>query len=166
MLAGTSISAPHVSGVAALMLSVNPQLSAEGIRAKLTDTAVRDSFTGSIPNARFGWGKVDAEAAVAVVQLPLDEDGAQRPVIVVAQNPAREEARFAYDIPDGALSAALRIYSITGRLVFEAVLNPDASEYVWDLVTNKGNPPANGLYLYILVTEAGSSETGRLVIER
>lgn len=166
MLAGTSISAPHVSGVAALMLSLNPHLSAEEIRAKLTDTAIRDSFTGSIPNTRFGWGKVDAEAAVAVVQLPPDDDGAQRPVIAVAQNPAQDDARFTYDIPDGAISAALRIYSITGRLVFETALTPHASEYVWDLVTNRGKPLANGLYLYVLVTEAGSSETGRLVIER
>jgi len=101
-----------------------------------------------------------------VVQLPPDEDGAQRPVIAVAQNPAQDDAHFTYDIPDGAISAALRIYSITGRLVFETVLTPNASEYVWDLVTNRGNSLANGLYLYVLVTEAGSSETGRLVIER
>jgi len=166
LLAGTSVSAPHVSGVAALMLSVNPQLSAEEIRAKLTDTALRDNFTGSIPNTRFGWGKVDAGAAVSVVQLPPDDDGAQRPVIAVAQNPVWDEARFSYDIPDGILSAAVRIYSITGRLVFERVLAPNESEYVWDLVTDKGNPLANGLYLYVLVTEVGSSETGRLVIER
>jgi len=166
MLAGTSVSAPHVSGVAALMLSVNPRLSAEEIKAKLTDTTLRDNFTGSVPNTRFGWGKVDAGAAVSVVPLPPNGDGGQRPAISVSQNPVQDSARFTFDIPDGAVSATLCVYSVAGKLVFEGALPPTVSDYVWNLDTNKGNPLANGLYLYVLVTDVGNSEIGRLVIER
>ncbi len=166
MLAGTSVSAPHVSGVAALMLSANPQLSAQEIKVKLTNTATSDGFTGVVPNARFGWGKVDARAAIASVELPPQGDGAQRPVIAVAENPVQERALFTYDLPTSTTTATLRIYNVAGRLLFVTALALDENEYTWDLVTSNGNPLASGLYLYVLLTETGSSEIGRLVIER
>jgi subtilisin family serine protease len=59
---GTSASAPHVSGVAAVVLSANPALSNKAARTILDATATdlgtpgRDNF--------FGWGLVNAQAAV------------------------------------------------------------------------------------------------------
>ncbi len=166
MSAGTSVSAPHVSGVVALMLSADPQLSVQEIKAKLTNTAVSDGFTGVVPNPRWGWGKVDAQAAIAAVELPSQEDGAQRPIIAVAENPVQERALFTYDLPTNTTTATLHIYNVAGRLLFVTALALDENEYTWGLVTSNGNPLANGLYLYVLLTETGSSEIGRLVIQR
>ncbi len=61
---GTSFSAPHVTGVIALMLQMNPHLSPSEIRATLTADARQDSFTGQIDKQNgsplWGWGKVNA----------------------------------------------------------------------------------------------------------
>lgn len=59
---GTSAAAPQVAGVAALMLSVNPNLTASSIKSILENTAtsVGDSST-------YGHGLVNAEAAVQQV---------------------------------------------------------------------------------------------------
>lgn len=51
-LSGTSMAAPHVTGVAALLLSVKPDLSASEIKNIIIDSA--DSVTISIPNGRGG----------------------------------------------------------------------------------------------------------------
>ncbi|GBC75826.1 Subtilisin BL [bacterium HR07] len=56
---GTSAAAPHVSGVLALILSVNPKLSANEAAFILRSTA-----TGRSPRSRYGYGVVNALRAV------------------------------------------------------------------------------------------------------
>ncbi len=166
MLAGTSISAPHVSGVAALMLSVDPQLTAAEIRTRLSNTAVSDAYTGVVPNERWGWGKIDTEAVIATVEPLPEENGAQRPVITVAENPVQKSASFTYELPIEATTATLHVYNIAGKLLFETELPLDGDEYSWNLATNRGNALGSGLYLFLLLTDSGSSEIGKLVIAR
>ena len=166
MLAGTSVSAPHVSGVAALMLSVAPDLTSDEIKSKLTQTAISDALTGRVPNTKWGWGKLAADAAVAVVELPSDGGEAKRPGIAVSENPVRDRALFVYLLPEETTMATLRIYNIAGRLFFETALAVGENEYEWNLATNMGDPLGSGLYLYVLSTEDGRSEIGRLVIAR
>ncbi|WP_225931154.1 S8 family serine peptidase [Leptolyngbya sp. 7M] len=67
---GTSMAAPHVAGVIALMLQRNRSLTQSQILDYLTKTARRDSFTGASPNATWGYGKLDAKAAVDLVTPP------------------------------------------------------------------------------------------------
>ncbi|MBI4333297.1 MAG: S8 family serine peptidase [Chloroflexi bacterium] len=52
---GTSFSAPHVAGAAALMLQANPALKHDQIEARLKEKATRDGFTGT-PPAGDTWG--------------------------------------------------------------------------------------------------------------
>lgn len=63
---GTSMAAPHIAGVVALMLSVNPSLTPPQVEAILSATA-RD-FGSAGRDSDFGWGLVDAGAAVASAQ--------------------------------------------------------------------------------------------------
>ncbi len=64
---GTSMSAPVVSGAVALMLQLNPRLTAASVIEVLASTAVRDSLVLEAGEARCGYGKIDVAAAVAHV---------------------------------------------------------------------------------------------------
>ncbi|MEM6328339.1 MAG: S8 family serine peptidase, partial [Bacteroidota bacterium] len=63
-LQGTSMASPHVAGVVALMLQVDPSLTPTEVRQILQQTARSDAHTGGLPNNHFGAGKTDALAAV------------------------------------------------------------------------------------------------------
>ncbi len=63
---GTSAATPLASGVAALMLSRNPDLTADHIRTILQQTCQKigdEPYTGG-RNDHYGYGRIDAEAAV------------------------------------------------------------------------------------------------------
>ncbi|MBJ80314.1 MAG: hypothetical protein CMH60_03260 [Myxococcales bacterium] len=61
---GTSMAAPHITGVIALMLQADPDLDPQKIKKILKETSRQDSFTGQTPNHQWGHGKIDALAAV------------------------------------------------------------------------------------------------------
>ncbi|MDI7248336.1 MAG: PKD domain-containing protein, partial [Bacillota bacterium] len=103
-----------------------------------------------------------------------DEDGASaqdesglftiialRRMVMATPNPVSERVVFYYNISS---NGTLYIYDIAGRLVHSAALSSEANAYEWDLTSGE-RPLANGLYLYLVVTEDGEkSEVGRLVI--
>lgn len=60
---GTSMASPMITGIVALWLQANPNLTPTQIKTYLKDSAITDSYTGSIPvngSNTWGWGKVDA----------------------------------------------------------------------------------------------------------
>lgn len=61
VLDGTSMAAPHVAGVAALLLQADPTLMPDDLEAFLTETAT--PLGAQTPNNATGWGLVNAEAA-------------------------------------------------------------------------------------------------------
>lgn len=169
---GTSMSAPHVSGSAALLLSVNPHLTADDIRSLFTESAVRDGFTGSVPNFRWGWGKLNVAAALANVDAPepppVDPPANDPliPEISLEENPVNAIARFVVALPDGITWAEVRIYSVSGALVYDSPIHPTSDGFEWQLLSNRGQSVASGLYLVVLETNRGASDVGRLVIVR
>ncbi len=67
-LSGTSLAAPHVGGVLALLLGSAPALSADQQQAALLTTAVDLGTAG--PDETYGAGLVDARAAYDALQAP------------------------------------------------------------------------------------------------
>jgi serine protease len=65
-LSGTSMATPHVAGVAALIRSCNSNLPAAQVAQILRDTAkpLRDDPADPVPNDSYGFGLVDAAAAL------------------------------------------------------------------------------------------------------
>jgi subtilisin family serine protease len=163
---GTSMAAPHVSGVIALMFAVDPHLSAARVKEVLANTAVQDLFAGSVPNPHWGWGKVDAEGAVAAVETSHNPEPEDRPTVTLEENPVHTRALFMYTLPEGTAWATLYVVNIAGAPLFEAPLDPHQTRYEWDLTADFGHKLGSGLYLYVVASEKGSSTVGRLVIER
>jgi uncharacterized repeat protein (TIGR01451 family) len=61
---GTSMAAPHVTGLVALLLQADPTLSVDEVETILTSTAL--PLGDPIPNNDTGWGRIDAYTAGAV----------------------------------------------------------------------------------------------------
>jgi subtilisin family serine protease len=68
---GTSGSAPMVVGVVALMLQLNPNLTADRVRQILQETARADAATSTVPNGNWGFGKIDVLAALDEVAAAI-----------------------------------------------------------------------------------------------
>ncbi len=69
---GTSMAGPHVAGLVALMLSAHPELKGDvdGIERIITETAIP---AGSpIPNTTYGYGRMDALAALGLGDSDTD----------------------------------------------------------------------------------------------
>jgi subtilisin family serine protease len=121
---GTSASAPHAAGVAALMLEANPALTPDELAAALKATALDMLAPGFDFDS--GYGLIQADLAVEavggqpVLELPwgdLDQDGcvglADLELLRAAVRAGSSEAR--YDInQDGRVSAA-DLRSLVGR---------------------------------------------------
>lgn len=63
-----SAAAPILTGFIALMLEVNPNLTYAQVQEILHQTARSDAFTGAVPNRYWGYGKLDALAAIEATQ--------------------------------------------------------------------------------------------------
>ncbi|RLE31521.1 hypothetical protein DRJ27_01760, partial [Candidatus Acetothermia bacterium] len=163
-MAGTSMAAPHVTGVCALLLSLDPGADWEALKAALVGGVRRDAYTGwGLPDNAWGYGKAYAPGAVAELAPPTPEE---LPALEVLTAPAVSEALFRYTLPEGATGGHLYIYDILGRKVYEREVLSRRGIIRWDLVSATGIPVANGVFLAVLVTERGVSAPVRLVVQR
>lgn len=77
VLAGTSMAAPHVAGVIALMFQYAPTLPASSLAEMLRKTARLDLNTGFLSNGSpaWGFGKTDARTATGLYRVTLISNG-------------------------------------------------------------------------------------------
>lgn len=120
---GTSMAGPHVAGLVALLISANPALAGdvERIETIIEQTARPmqaeqdcNIYDGtSIPNAVYGYGNVDALAAVNQVLETLDE--APKLPFTIYPNPVINTFDIQYVGYEG--QATLEIFAADGKLV-------------------------------------------------
>jgi subtilisin family serine protease len=110
---GTSMAAPMVAGVAALMASANPRLGAAELRGLLLQNATRTE----LPVAA---GYVDAHRSVLAATTAVGYDGAQRPRLRVLRGTTRG-GRTRIQAAVRGSTAAIRRYvvSLDGRRAAE-----------------------------------------------
>jgi subtilisin family serine protease len=148
---GTSFSSPIVAGVACQMLQVNPNLNPIEVRDILRNTA---SLGDGNENNDYGWGVIDAAAAIAASEqhpTAIGDPTVPSPDferVSAYPNPFSSETVFAFRAPVQAGSARLSVFNLLGQRVgvpFEGALQPGLNRIVFQA---DDLPP--GLYLYTL----------------
>lgn len=122
-ISGTSMSAPMVSGVVALILDANPYLSAQQVKDIIQMTARTDNFTGVIPDTgsvRWGYGKINAYAAVLEAIDLLGEVELKTEKIQLFPNPAQDKMTVQSNLP---LPNSAKVFDMTGKFVSLPIIN-------------------------------------------
>jgi subtilisin family serine protease len=91
-LPGTSMAAPHVAGVIALMLEKDPDLSIDDIRTHLFSNTTTNPGMGTLPNNQWGNGIVNAPGAVNAVPVSSDVGGPLPDDSPVTEDPGMGDA--------------------------------------------------------------------------
>ena len=124
---GTSMATPHVTGVSALLYSVNPNLTPDDIEYLLKSSA--RAFPGTCTDC--GSGIIDAGAAVrlaASASLPLTNGV---PVTGLSAS-AGNELQYFIDVPDGATDLTLSISGGTGNADIYVKYGAQPTTTDWD----------------------------------
>ena len=117
---GTSMSAPAVAGISAIMLEANPYLSPWQVKLIIIQTAREDSYTDVIPaegSTKWGWGKINAYAAVKKALATTGWTEINRSIHwSVYPNPTTD----VLNIVDADLeNAQIQIFDLSGKLCGE-----------------------------------------------
>jgi subtilisin family serine protease len=168
---GTSMAAPQVTGLVALMFQADPTLNYSKILAKLIDGARIDGLTGSVWNATWGYGKADAfETMLLLTECCPDLDPLPLTFKLKQNypNPFNGITRIDFSLGQPALSVQLDVYDIMGRWITTLVNGPvDRGNHtvLWDGKNLQGNHVASGIYLYKFMTDR-YSETKKMIYVR
>ena len=167
LVAGTSLASPYTAGVAALVLSVDPNLPADQLEALLQQTAVDLGPAGY--DTDYGWGSVNAFNALSAVVSVADERPPFGPGEFALRNnrpnPFVAETKIEYDLARES-TVQLRILDVSGRIVrampahFE---NAGPHEFLWDATDEMGSRTPPGIYFCELRVN-GISQTRKAVL--
>lgn len=125
---GTSMASPHVTGIVALMLQANPELDPAQALDILHSTAAQDQFTGTVPNYQYGYGKVDAYAAVMRTIETSVHSYSSQPLVKMYPNPAGRELQV--ELPPLQQVSRIEIMSADGQVVTSVTEGLDGNSII------------------------------------
>ena len=167
-MSGTSMATPHLAGVAALILSANPNLSVAEMDSIIEMTSL-DLGTSGKDNT-YGAGRVDAYAAVVAALSMTATEEAQEAVIgagmgisSISPNPVSNFASFSvYTALSG--TADISVFDVSGRRVANIENNEiesGANAYNWQIPAEMGS----GVY-FVRATINGGTVSSRMTVVR
>lgn len=129
-LSGTSMSSPMVTGIVALMLEANPNLTAIAAKDILKMTARLDVYTGNIPlnegDLQWGWGKANALAAVIAAKQFVGTEPFiwQEQTFKMFPNPSNQAKSYIQlnESLIGKNNLVLNVYDLSGSLFTQVKL--------------------------------------------
>jgi len=165
VLQGTSMSAPHFTGVVALLVEQDPNLTYEQVFEVLKNTAITDDITGEVPNNEFGYGRIDAYAALQSIITSVDDDNSVPVEFSLSQNypnPFNPSTTINFSIPEQT-NVSLKVYDVLGKEVAELV-NKEMSTGFYK-VNFDASHLSSGIYFYRI--SAGSfMQTKKMMLVR
>jgi thermitase len=158
---GTSASAPVVAGVAALMLSANPNLTGQQVQTILKQSADDLGTPGWDP--KYGWGRVNAARAVAMAKTAGGQVADTLPPTVSFSSPAAGAVvADAVDIQVGA-SDNVGVVSVSLSVDGTLLANDSTAPYAfyWD-----SSKVSNGSHLLTATARdaAGNAASAQLSV--
>ena len=161
---GTSMSGPMVTGIVALMLEANPNLSAVQAKQILRETARLDDKTGDIGSEghlQWGWGKANALTAVKAAEMyaSVDDIAISADLFKVYPNPASTEVNIKLDTEKATQIEEIELFQVDGK-------NSKLIEGPFDVMTTISiDDLPNGMYVVRVRTDQNFSMK-RLVISK
>ena len=149
-LSGTSMAAPHVAGVAALMKAVHPALTPLEFDAALSAGDLTDDLGAPGWDSRFGHGRLNAQKALLAAQSLASGGGSDPGPILAASN---------YSVSFGALTEELHV-QLRNVGTGSIVINSFTSSEPWLSVFTTANTDANGLGEYRLNVDRTGLQPG------
>ncbi len=160
---GTSMAAPHVAGLAALLVSAYPRMTAGAIRQRIAFKT--DDLGTAGPDSLYGHGRVNARRVLTGLRPPahdLDE-------VVVFPNPVRFSTAARGTVKFAGLTegSTVRIFTLTGNEVKAVTLGSNGTiingdQVEWDGRNDQGDQAAMGTYFYLVTDPSGGRKTGKL----
>jgi thermitase len=116
---GTSMATPHVTGVASLMLSLNPSLSPADIKQMIEMSA--EDMVGDPTEDVEGWdpyyghGRLNAFNALTLASISADIQPTPNPELTIFPNPVSDFLHINTTEPD----ARIQIFDLTGKIIHQ-----------------------------------------------
>ncbi len=157
---GTSFSSPMAAGLAALIWSASPNLSAGAVFSKMKDSA--DDLGPAGPDRDFGWGRINAYKAIcSVFSCPPSLIGRKKAVAYPNPFLPRVHSIVAFKTGEdiGTTGIEVKVYTSEGELVRKL------DGLMWDGRNTAGAPVASGIYIFRVKTDKDSA-VGKMALIR
>ena len=154
---GTSLAGPHVAGVVALMIEAKPELAGkvdvieELIRRsavkKYADNLCGDDTPDAVPNNTYGYGRIDALAAVELAEKYVVNTDVGLGDQSMTLHPNPSHGTVSIDLPGHMLPAKVSVLDAAGKMHHKFIVNNKIHQL--DL------PPMPGSYILLFQWDGG-----------
>ncbi len=161
LLQGTSMAAPHITGVVSLIQQTNPLLTGVEIRQIIQRGGTGDALTAILPNQRWGYGKINTLHVFN--HFDIFRDVPDRFTLYQNfPNPFNASTVIRFTVGEPT-RGSLAVYDILGRKV-ETLVDGSLEPRIY-YVPFDASHLSSGIYFYRLETER-FSKAGRMVLIR
>lgn len=155
---GTSASSPIAAGIVALLLQIDPSLTPAKVKTILTETAIRDFYTGTIPpqgSNIWGQGKINAYGAVRKLVKDLSISsftGQQQLDCVLFPNPNQGSFSLDYNSKTSE-QVTVSVTDVAGKTIWNKNWSVLPGQNILALELNHA---AKGIYFVTVKSRQGS----------
>jgi len=164
---GTSGALPHVAGCAALLAQAKPLITPDDLSNTLLAYALKDNYTGQVPNDIWGYGKLRIYDSFRSLNLVSVSNETFIPsAFSVSEgfpNPFNSTISFSITAPQ-LLPVDISIYNLLGQRLKKIVLKNHTGffTFAWYGKNDEGKSVSSGLY-FVNFSIAGQSKIKKVI---